>query len=217
MLIFGGAALLLAPKRLLADLCLRDQKAPDGKTRTNPLPDALRRARARGVDVLAIVIPADDAEKYKRGHQLGEWLNWGVPEELAPLADVELICATHEELGLPPSKDPPMMWRIDANERVRPRAQEKFLADGKPLGDRLRVVKRRYVDEPPPGSHWANSWGCGTRVEDTAEEKRLIAERAKQGKMRRIVSIGCGMGHVPEKSQRFLYYFAHSLDDSEVE
>jgi hypothetical protein len=32
-----------------------------------------------------------------------------------------------------------------------------------------------------------------------------------------IVAIGCGMGHVPEKSSRFLYFFAKSPQQMERE
>ena len=52
-------------------------------------------------------------------------------------------------------------------------------------------VRRRLVEEPPAGARWANSGGCGVSVE---------GERS-------AIAIGCGMGHVPERSRRFLYFF----------
>jgi hypothetical protein len=48
----------------------------------------------------------------------------------------------------------------------------------------------RWVEQPPPGAHWANSGSCGVRVEQV-EMKRQI---------------GCGMGHVSELSTRLLYF-----------
>jgi hypothetical protein len=71
------------------------------------------------------------------------------------------------------------------------------------------------VKRPPDGAHWATSSGCGTKVEDTPEEiadkERRRAEARKRGTVLvdRIVVVGCGMGHVPDKSRRFLHFFAH--------
>jgi hypothetical protein len=75
-------------------------------------------------------------------------------------------------------------------------------------------VDRRLVRRPPAGSHWANSSGCGTKVEPTPEEleaeRRADEEALKKGVIRgkTFVAIGCGMGHVPEKSRRFLDFYA---------
>ena len=57
---------------------------------------------------------------------------------------------------------------------------------------RARLSKQRV-----PGSHWATSHGCGTRVEGHPE----------QG-----LGIMCGMGHVPAKSSRFLYFYTVAKD-----
>lgn len=59
------------------------------------------------------------------------------------------------------------------------------------LGLLARVVEARLRRVPPSGSRWAVSYGCGTRIEGESQH----------------VVIGCGMGHVPEKSARFLYFF----------
>src|SRR6185312_15602946 len=48
---------------------------------------------------LVIVIPADDGQKYRRGEMWGEYLNHGEPSQLAPLAHVDVSCATMAELG----------------------------------------------------------------------------------------------------------------------
>lgn len=43
-----------------------------------------------------------------------------------------------------------------------------------------------------PGSHWAVSGGCGVMIEGV-EDQAMMA---------------CGMGHTPERAQRFLHFFA---------
>lgn len=59
-----------------------------------------------------------------------------------------------------------------------------------------RVAQQRaitdYRSHRVPGSHWANSGGCGTTIEDVPVTG----------------GIGCGMGHVPEQGRRFLFFFA---------
>lgn len=49
---------------------------------------------------------------------------------------------------------------------------------------RDRLLRTR----PPTGARWATSGGCGVRIEGHTERH----------------AIGCGMGHVPERSRRFL-------------
>lgn len=53
------------------------------------------------------------------------------------------------------------------------------------------VARARFRDEPIPGSRWARSTGCGLRVEGATDN----------------VAIGCGMGHTPRRSVRFLYFY----------
>lgn len=60
------------------------------------------------------------------------------------------------------------------------------------LTARLAALSRaRLRDKRIPGSKWANSHGCGTTIE--GEDDSLM--------------IACGMGYVPKKSERFLYFF----------
>jgi hypothetical protein len=54
---------------------------------------------------------------------------------------------------------------------------------------RARLVKQRV-----PGSFWAHSGGCGTRVEGDDDP----------------VMVACGMGHTPARSSRFLYMYAET-------
>jgi hypothetical protein len=56
-----------------------------------------------------------------------------------------------------------------------------------------RSVEQRLRKQRVPGSHWARHSGCGTTVEGAEDRGPMIA---------------CGMGHVPEKSWRFLYFFS---------
>ena len=58
-------------------------------------------------------------------------------------------------------------------------------------------VIRTLRQAPPAGSHWANQSGCGPATVEGMKDDELIA-------------YGCGMGHVPSKSSRFLYFFAKS-------
>lgn len=51
-----------------------------------------------------------------------------------------------------------------------------------------------------PGSRWAVGGGCGTQVEETEEE------RARGDGDQRMM-VACGMGHVPERSARFLDWY----------
>jgi hypothetical protein len=56
----------------------------------------------------------------------------------------------------------------------------------------------RIRRSPVPGSRWANSSGCGTTLEGDDDRSLMVA---------------CGMGHVPDKSRRFLYFFSKSPMD----
>jgi hypothetical protein len=82
-----------------------------------------------------------------------------------------------------------------------------------------RQVRTRIIAvDPPEGSHWANDSGCATRIEATRAEKeaekRAEEEALKKGFMfsKHFVAVGCGMGHVPDKSRRFLYFYARDPD-----
>jgi hypothetical protein len=85
---------------------------------------------------------------------------------------------------------------------------------------RAALVRKRIVDggRPPAGSHWASYSGCGTKVEETPEEieakrrRREAEQRAGLFLGERISVVGCGMGHVPEKSRRFLYFLTRATD-----
>lgn len=91
---------------------------------------------------------------------------------------------------------------LDAEARAR---IEAFAAElhgfleregaGAPAGERAgraAEARKRYVESPPPGAHWAQSNGCGMHVEGVRRTGPMVA---------------CGMGMVPEVSRRFLHFY----------
>ncbi len=71
------------------------------------------RRRGAGKPVLAIPIPDDDGEKWKRGRAIGGWINNGDDGDLWPLALVEVACVRRAEL---PSLDA-ATWLALVDER----------------------------------------------------------------------------------------------------
>ena len=190
---------------------------------------------------LVIVVPADDGQKYRRGELWGEYLNHGEPAQLAPLAQVEVSCATMKELGAlakdvkgeplallferdgsvhaldtrfpdyastmrfdPKNDDAVVDKRIAAVSAMVKKALPPVPA-GELHAAAARVV-RAVREQPPGGSHWANASGCGpATVENMKDDSN------------EVVGYGCGMGHVPAKSSRFLYFFAKTPQQMERE
>ena len=67
-------------------------------------------------------------------------------------------------------------------------------ADGVLYSRLAAVVREDLVECAIPGARWARSAGCGTYVEGLPDDDQVM--------------VGCGMGHVPERSQRFVHFFA---------
>jgi hypothetical protein len=219
-LVGGAAALVLGPawlRRAFGDATVR-VSAPD-------------HARA----TLVLIIPAKDEERDARGHALGAYLNHASDAQLAPLAGVEVACATaaqvqklveQSSVGKPLIADPllalvgldhsvrwssakglpPMKWNQDdeANESIE--RQIDFVAArvhelvGPAAGDARRLaaeVRARTVQKPPAGAHWARDSSCGF------DDVEGMVDREADEK----ISMDCGMGHVPDKSARFLYFW----------
>ncbi len=202
---------------------------------------------AKHIDVsqrpqLVIVVPADDAQKYRRGEVWGEYLNHGEPAQIAPLDRVDVSCATMKELGalaggvtgeplallferdggvraldvkLPEiGAFNPEDWKKDdelVDKRIALVAAMVQRALPPVARDDVRAaagrVTRKLRQQPPPGSHWANSSACGPAT----------VENMKDTDDDEIVGYGCGMGHIPAKSSRFLYFFAKSPQRMERE
>jgi hypothetical protein len=232
----AGVAALLSPAWLgeaFADAPACDE---GWAARVAQVATALRRAREAGKRLLMFVVPADDAEKSMRGQTFGALLNYGSDRDLAPLAGVEVACATMADLkrlvptagaGEPlmvlvdPSRVPAAARQLDVELLPYPdlyvdgmsweetEKAEDEVADrhnaaiGKVLRDALGADDRRadalaadarsrLRDRPLPGSRWAYGSGCGIAIEGEKDS----------------VGSDCGMGHVPKKSRRFLYFFS---------
>jgi len=195
-------------------------------TRTTPAAEfdgAAERARQGARPLLILVIPSDETNKYERGRAFGEWLNHGTDEQLRALGEVEVAATSMAEVrrrwpaagsgepwmvlvrdnqaqsvdgnipvsapqrrgGDDKAEEPIIKRRIAALAELATRA---IGSGGRGSADEVRA---RLVKRPVPGSAWASSSGCGTIVE--GDDNPRWAK--------------CGMGHVPELSRRFLYFF----------
>jgi hypothetical protein len=189
---------------------------------------------------LVVVIPANDDKKRDRGDVWGELLNFGSDVQLAPLSKFEVVCATVAELAtvVPNDEKGEPLFMVVSTDRVPataksfdttlPQHDDGFDRIGKftweelerrenetsdrriaALANLLRtalgapsvnapedaaLVRNALKDHAPSGTHWAVSSGCGVRIEGVTDN----------------VAIGCGMGHVPAKSRRFLYFFSRA-------
>lgn len=75
------------------------------------------------------------------------------------------------------------------------------------------VVHRRMKNNTTPGGVlWAKSGGCGTQIEYPPEPEPEVGPDGQVRFSRRMVVVGCGMGHVPAKSRRFLHFY---VDENE--
>ena len=57
-----------------------------------------------------------------------------------------------------------------------------------------RSARSRFVEVPPGGAKWARSTGCGADIEGETE----------------AFAIACGMAHVPQMAERFLYFLSEA-------
>ncbi|HZS38272.1 MAG TPA: twin-arginine translocation signal domain-containing protein [Polyangia bacterium] len=215
--------------------------APKSTAGLAALAGAYRRAQRDGRPLLVLVIPEDREAQWDRGAAWGELLNYGSDEQLAPLSLVEIACARMSELEklapqarggepmaivLETARVPAQVSRIDAAlpqydgdrfsrrdwdemERlearissarieVLARALRERLAPGGLTGDPAALasdVRARVTSKPPAGARWARSSGCGTVVEGENDDSVF----------------GCGMGHVPAQSVRFLTFYSRGL------
>ena len=200
--------------------------------------EAFRRANHSGKPLLVIVIPRNDGMNKDRGDLWGELLNFGSDVQLAPLSKVEVACATLTDLTtvVPNHENGDPLFMVVATDKVPatvksfdtlvPEYDDAFDRIGKftwedlerrenetsdrriaTLANLLRtalgapsaepgpdaaLVRHTLKDQPPSGTHWAVSSGCGVHVEGVTNN----------------IAFGCGMGHVPAKSRRFLYFFS---------
>jgi hypothetical protein len=203
------------------------------------LEEARTQAVAEKKKILVFVIPAGDdwRPSYERGHALGEFLNHACDDDLAPLAAAVVVCVHMEDLktafGSAPAGQP-LMVLVDPAARpasLRPldaalpplpdspdkldgvKDHEKEIIDARiatvaklvhqglgttpaaEAGERAGVVRQGLVKKRPAGAQWASSMGCGVDYEE--------------GPMDNSGSVDCGMGHVPERSSRFLSFLVN--------
>lgn len=201
--------------------------------RKQALRAALERAQAEGKRVLVLVIPQAPEAREDREHALGEFFNHATDRELAPLASVVVTCATADELKAEAEVDVPeapllvlltpgaagaeaevldeplpfLSLRFGPTEQgsreqeaiVDHRIAQLALLIEQGLGaapgdvaELARQVREALVQRAPAGARWGRDQGCGVSYEDAPIESEYVR---------------CGMGHVPERSHRFLSFF----------
>ena len=194
----------------------------------------LSAARLAGRNLLIFVIPNDELH-WSRGQALGTFLNHGDKGVLARLTTVQVACASrsaietltrtpidasaalvHVNLTAVPAAvttqplvvdlEPLSALVSDLSWEER-RAQDAIAVDEmletvqaafvallpEPVANltaALEDVQTRIINAPPTGAQWARASGCGTSIEG---QNDLRAYR-------------CGMGHVPDRTQRFLLF-----------
>ena len=171
-------------------------------------------ARRLGAPLLVVVVPPQDQD-YDRGWLVGAAIAEAGPKLLERLAGYAPACATQADLALLGVNVPADAWFAIVDTAAVPAgvtviggpslpedvgpgqidAMERHLLDTLPA--RAAVNAEPWASERIPGSHWANATGCGLHVEE-AETEMMMA---------------CGMGHVPARGARFLYFFASALDE----
>src|SRR5262249_3314633 len=94
---------------------------PGARTTAPGLAPARARGRQAGKPLFGIGVPADDGKKYERGELWGEYLNYGGAAELAPLAQVEVGCASMAELSslAPEVRGEPLAVVVEPDGRAR--------------------------------------------------------------------------------------------------
>jgi len=89
-------------------------------------------------------------------------------------------------------------------ERGAPLLQARALEAAPPVRAAIaralgRSVAARVRGGRVPGSHWARASGCGL------DEVEGMPEPPGE-----VIAMDCGMGHVPPRAQRFLYFYAQT-------
>jgi hypothetical protein len=197
---------------------------------------AFRRAQEAGERLLVFVIPADDGEKWARGEAFGELLNFGSDRDLAPLAGVEVACATMADLKrLVPTAGAgePSMVLIDPSRTPATARQIDFVLPPYPdlYGDVPMTWEERAKAEDAISDKRIAAMGKTLREALGSDDRKapaLAADVRLRLRDKRVpgskwaqssgcgtavegesdhVMYACGMGHTPKKSARFLYFF----------
>jgi hypothetical protein len=153
---------------------------------------------------LVLVVPLDAQVRWQRGAAFGVLLNQGSDRDLAPLALVDVVCASARDSGV---VDEPLMLllvgdtvhRLDAPLPPRDVDRIRVLGDlirqvlpleGKSASALAALARERYVKKAPRGARWGRTTMCGNEYEEGPAEM-----------------VDCGMGHIPEESRRFLDFY----------
>lgn len=106
--------------------------------------------------------------------------------------DTETLQALEAFLADPTRPVEPDLELVDRGAAmIRLAIQEGHPQAGHLLECLAQAAERRLLEAPPHRARWARSTGCGMSIE---EEDSPMA-------------VGCGMGHIPEISTRFLYFY----------
>lgn len=198
---------------------------------------AFRRASRAKRPLLVFVIPADDSEKWDRGHAFGELLNHGSDADLAPIAGCDVVAATMEGLReIVPSAGRGEPVLVLVKTTALPATAEAFDVE-MPTYDDIRAASKRSPSKPKAdedvialrikalGGLLRKALGSSPdRVKERADLVRAaIVKKPPSGThwartegcgaiiegARDHSMMGCGMAAVPEKSRRFLYFFSN--------
>ena len=186
---------------------------------------------------LVIVVPAADEQKYRRGELWGAYLNHGEPAQIAPLSQVDVSCATMQELGWLAGdvKGEPLallflrdgsLRVLDATLPQRESAMREVAAGIRDFA-KIRQLEDAVVDERialvaamveralpqiAPGEVGA---AAARVVAAVRRQPPAGSHWATSGcgvvveNMKDDTGVAaCGAGHVPKKSARFLYFFS---------
>jgi hypothetical protein len=153
---------------------------------------------------LVLVVPDDDSERSTRGAAFGELLNHGSDRDLAPLALVDVVCASARDYGIEGAalvllvagntvRGYDAVLPADDAGRIRVLGaliREVLPLEGKSPRALAAVARERYVKKAPRGARWGHTTMCGKEYEEGPAEM-----------------VDCGMGHVPFESRRFLDFY----------
>ncbi len=193
---------------------------------------AFRLASKNKKPLLVIVVPKDGRLQYDRGLAFGELLNHGSDADLAPLADVEVVCAPMRDVrrivpGVAEGEPIMVLIRADA----LPATSRHLTADLPNLRDSEKE-RVNGLDIEQVIQKRISTLG-GLLREGIGDHKHRIVARAAEARARLKDKaptgtqwaksygcgisfegeddnerVGCGMAFVPEKSRRFLYFYS---------
>lgn len=198
---------------------------------------AWRHAAQAGRALLVLVVPEDSDDAERRAHALGAWLQGASRRQLAPLADLELCCATLSALErrLPDVSEsgdawlvlvrvdqPTPTWRTIVPDVPRETMEREgtwrkpYPAEGKVVRGLERSVERVLHSEgltrdDAEGARLAHErWVVGAPGGSEWQADMGCSGRAPRLPVRNSAAIACGMGHSVARAERFLSFWGHA-------